>query len=216
MASRSALLTGSLTERQRRDVLAGLQMGMIDIVVGTHALIQEDVYFRSLGLVVTDEQHRFGVNQRSILRRKGIHPDVLTMTATPIPRTLAITAFGDMDVSTLRERPKGRVPIKTYWVRHDMLDRVLGFIRREVAAGRQAYVICPLIEESDKLDVQNAIDLHHADAAGFPGSQGRAAARPADRGGERRGHARVRVAAKRMCSSRRPSLRSASTCRMRR
>ena len=84
-----------------------LQMGLIDIVVGTHALIQEDVYFRSLGLVVTDEQHRFGVNQRSILRRKGMNPDVLTMTATPIPRTLAITAFGDMDVSTLRERPQG-------------------------------------------------------------------------------------------------------------
>ncbi|REJ21480.1 MAG: DNA helicase RecG [Paenibacillaceae bacterium] len=163
-----ALLTGSLTERQRRDVIAGLQMGMIDVVVGTHALIQEDVHFRSLSLVVTDEQHRFGVGQRSILRRKGIHPDVLTMTATPIPRTLAITAFGDMDVSTLRERPKGRVPIKTYWVRHDMLDRVLGFIRREVAAGRQAYIICPLIEESDKLDVQNVIDLHQQMQQAFP------------------------------------------------
>ena len=163
-----ALLTGSLTERQRRDVLAGLQMGMIDVVVGTHALIQEDVHFRSLSLVVTDEQHRFGVGQRSILRRKGIHPDVLTMTATPIPRTLAITAFGDMDVSTLRERPKGRVPIKTYWVRHDMLERVLGFIRREVAAGRQAYVICPLIEESDKLDVQNVIDLYQQMQRAFP------------------------------------------------
>jgi len=154
-----SLLTGGMTERKRRDLLAGLQMGMTDIVVGTHALIQEDVFFRSLGLVVTDEQHRFGVNQRSILRRKGMNPDVLTMTATPIPRTLAITAFGDMDVSTLREMPKGRKPIKTYWVKHQMLDRVLGFIRREVGSGRQAYVICPLIEESDKLDVQNAIDL---------------------------------------------------------
>ena len=125
-----ALLTGSLTERKRRDVLAGLQMGLIDVVVGTHAIIQEDVNFRSLGLVVTDEQHRFGVNQRSILRRKGMNPDVLTMTATPIPRTLAITAFGDMDVSTLRERPQGRKPIKTYWVKHGMLERVLGFIRK--------------------------------------------------------------------------------------
>ncbi|WP_426447215.1 ATP-dependent DNA helicase RecG [Paenibacillus sp. S-38] len=156
----TALLTGSLTDRQRREVLASLQMGMIDVVVGTHALIQEDVFFRRLGLVVTDEQHRFGVNQRSILRRKGMNPDVLTMTATPIPRTLAITAFGDMDVSTLRELPKGRKPIKTYAVTHGMLERVLGFIRREVAAGRQAYVICPLIEESEKLDVQNAIDVH--------------------------------------------------------
>ncbi|CAH1196108.1 ATP-dependent DNA helicase RecG [Paenibacillus plantiphilus] len=162
------LLTGSMTERRRRDVLAGLLMGLTDIVVGTHAIIQEGVNFRSLGLVVTDEQHRFGVNQRSILRRKGMNPDVLTMTATPIPRTLAITAFGDMDVSTLRERPQGRKPIKTYWVKHGMLERVLGFIRREVDAGRQAYFICPLIEESDKLDVQNAIDLHIQMQQAFP------------------------------------------------
>ncbi|UJF35284.1 ATP-dependent DNA helicase RecG [Paenibacillus hexagrammi] len=155
-----ALLTGSSTDRQRRDLLASLQMGLIDVIVGTHALIQEDVYFRQLGLVVTDEQHRFGVNQRSILRRKGMNPDVLTMTATPIPRTLAITAFGDMDVSTIKELPKGRKPIKTYSVHHSMLERVLSFIDREVSAGRQAYVICPLIEESEKLDVQNAIDVH--------------------------------------------------------
>lgn len=162
------LLTGSLSERKRRDVLAGLQMGLIDVAVGTHALIQDDVHFRSLGLVVTDEQHRFGVNQRSVLRRKGINPDVLTMTATPIPRTLAITAFGDMDVSTLKEMPKGRKPIKTYWVKHDAMDRVLGFIRKEAAAGRQAYVICPLIEESDKLDVQNAIDQYVQLQQAFP------------------------------------------------
>jgi len=155
-----ALLTGSLTERKRRDVLASLQMGLTDIVIGTHALIQDDVVFRKLGLVVTDEQHRFGVNQRSILRKKGLHPDVLAMTATPIPRTLAITVFGDMDVSTIRERPKGRKPVKTYWVRHGMMDRVLGFIRREAEQGHQTFFICPLIEESEKLDVQNAIDLH--------------------------------------------------------
>lgn len=164
----SALLTGSLTDRQRRDVLASLQMGLVDIAVGTHALIQEDVFFRRLGLVVTDEQHRFGVQQRSILRRKGMNPDVLTMTATPIPRTLAITAFGDMDVSTLRELPKGRKPIQTYWVKHAMMERVLGFIDREAAAGRQAYVICPLIEESEKLDVQNAIDVHVQLSQHFP------------------------------------------------
>lgn len=155
-----ALLTGSLTERKRRDVIAGLQMGLIDIVIGTHALIQEDVHFRRLGLVVLDEQHRFGVQQRSILRRKGMNPDVLSMTATPIPRTLAITMFGDMDVSTIRERPKGRLPILTYWVKHDKMDRVLGLIRREAQLGRQTFFICPLIEESEKLDVQNAIDLH--------------------------------------------------------
>ncbi|MFB5266350.1 ATP-dependent DNA helicase RecG [Paenibacillus enshidis] len=163
-----ALLTGSVTGRKRKDLLASLQMGLIDIVVGTHALIQEDVYFRQLGLVVTDEQHRFGVNQRSVLRRKGYNPDVLTMTATPIPRTLAITAFGDMDVSTISERPKGRIPISTYWVKHDKMDRVLGFISREVNQGRQAYLICPLIEESDKLDVQNAIDLHIQMQQAFP------------------------------------------------
>ncbi|WP_020615351.1 ATP-dependent DNA helicase RecG [Paenibacillus daejeonensis] len=161
-------LTGGMKERKRRDVLAGLQMGVIDILIGTHALIQDGVDFRELGLVVIDEQHRFGVNQRSILRRKGMQPDVLTMTATPIPRTLAITAFGDMDISTIRERPKGRKPIKTYWVKHEMMDRILGFIRREVAAGRQAYVICPLIEESEKLDVQNAIDLHIQMQQAFP------------------------------------------------
>jgi ATP-dependent DNA helicase RecG len=162
------LLTGSVTGRKRKDLLGSLQMGLTDIVVGTHALIQEDVFFRSLSLVITDEQHRFGVNQRSILRRKGFNPDVLTMTATPIPRTLAITAFGDMDVSTLSERPKGRKPITTYWVKHSMMDRVLGFIEREVSQGRQAYVICPLIEESDKLDVQNAIDLYVSMQQAFP------------------------------------------------
>ncbi|MBP1156081.1 MULTISPECIES: ATP-dependent DNA helicase RecG [unclassified Paenibacillus] len=164
----AALLTGSLTGKQRRETLASLQMGLTHVVIGTHALIQEDVFFRTLGLVVTDEQHRFGVQQRSILRRKGLNPDVLTMTATPIPRTLAITAFGDMDVSTLRELPKGRKPIKTYAVSHNMLERVLGFIRREVTAGRQAYVICPLIEESEKLDVQNAIDVHAQLQYAFP------------------------------------------------
>ncbi|KJD41842.1 ATP-dependent DNA helicase [Paenibacillus polymyxa] len=162
------LLTGSTPGKKRKELLAALQMGLLDIVVGTHALIQEDVYFRQLGLVVTDEQHRFGVNQRSVLRRKGYNPDVLTMTATPIPRTLAITAFGDMDVSTISERPKGRIPISTYWVKHELMDRVLGFISREVDQGRQAYLICPLIEESEKLDVQNAIDLHIQMQQAFP------------------------------------------------
>ncbi|MFD2670187.1 ATP-dependent DNA helicase RecG [Marinicrinis sediminis] len=162
-----ALLSGGMAERKRRDLLASLQSGLTDIVVGTHALIQEDVYFRSLSLVVTDEQHRFGVNQRAVLRRKGMMPDVLSMTATPIPRTLAITAFGDLDVSTIRERPKGRKPIQTFWVKDDMLDRVLEFIEKELAQGRQAYVITPLIEESDKLDVQNAVELYELLSAHF-------------------------------------------------
>lgn len=155
-----ALLTGSVAARVRRDILASLQMGMTDILIGTHALIQEDVFFRQLGLVVTDEQHRFGVNQRAILRRKGMNPDVLTMTATPIPRTLAITAFGDMDVSTLTEMPQGRLPIITYSVGHAKMERIMDFVAKEAKEGGQAYIICPLIEESEKLDVQNAIDLH--------------------------------------------------------
>jgi ATP-dependent DNA helicase RecG len=118
------------------------------------------VDFKNLGLVITDEQHRFGVNQRRVLREKGEKPDVLFMTATPIPRTLAISAFGDMDVSTIDVMPAGRKPIITHWAKHGMLERVLDFIRKEIINGRQAYVICPLIEESEKVDVQNAIDVH--------------------------------------------------------
>jgi ATP-dependent DNA helicase RecG len=154
------LLTGRTTTKQRRSILSGLQSGMVQILIGTHALIQPDVYFEKLALVVTDEQHRFGVEQRAMLRRKGPRPDVLAMTATPIPRTLAISAFGDMDVSTINEMPKGRKPIQTHWVRKNKLDQVMAFIRKQLEEGRQAYVICPLIEESEKLDVQNAIALH--------------------------------------------------------
>ncbi|MBY0087298.1 ATP-dependent DNA helicase RecG [Brevibacillus brevis] len=155
-----ALLSGSLTVKRRREVIGSLQMGLIDVVVGTHALIQEDVFFSRLGLVITDEQHRFGVEQRRILRNKGLSPDVLFMTATPIPRTLAITAFGDMDVSTIDQMPAGRKPIETTWKKHDQFPAVLEQMRDELRKGRQAYVICPLIEESEKLDVQNAIDVH--------------------------------------------------------
>lgn len=155
-----ALLAGSLTAKKRKETIAALQMGLIDVVVGTHALIQEDVFFHRLGLVITDEQHRFGVEQRRILRSKGLSPDVLFMTATPIPRTLAITAFGDMDVSTIDQMPAGRKPIETYWMKHEQFPAILERVRAEMARGRQAYVICPLIEESEKLDVQNAIDLH--------------------------------------------------------
>lgn len=155
-----ALLTGSTRTRERRSILAGLQMGTIDVLVGTHALIQEEVFFKQLGLIIIDEQHRFGVEQRRALRQKGLNPDVLFMTATPIPRTLAITAIGDMDVSVIDQLPVGRKPVETYWVKPDMLARVIQFIAKEVAKGRQAYFICPLIEESEKLDVQNAIDTH--------------------------------------------------------
>ncbi|MGM7701133.1 ATP-dependent DNA helicase RecG [Pseudalkalibacillus sp. Hm43] len=154
------LLTSSIKGKQRAEILKRVKEGEVDFLVGTHALIQGEVQFQNLGLVITDEQHRFGVNQRKVLREKGITPDVLFMTATPIPRTLAISAFGDMDVSTIDEMPAGRKPIETYWAKHGMLDRVLAFIQKELENGRQAYVICPLIEESDKMDFQNAVDVH--------------------------------------------------------
>lgn len=155
-----ALLTSSVKGKRRRELLERLKEGDIDILVGTHALIQDEVEFQQLGLVITDEQHRFGVEQRKKLRSKGQDPDVLFMTATPIPRTLAITVFGEMDVSVIDELPAGRKQIETYWVKHDMLERILAFVDKELRKGRQAYIICPLIEESDKLDVQNAIDVH--------------------------------------------------------
>ncbi|WP_449539973.1 ATP-dependent DNA helicase RecG [Ferdinandcohnia sp. Marseille-Q9671] len=154
------LLTSSVKGKRRRDILEKLATGEVHIIVGTHALIQEEVNFYKLGLVITDEQHRFGVEQRRVLREKGENPDVLFMTATPIPRTLAITVFGEMDVSIIDEMPAGRKKIETYWVKHEMLERILVFIEKELQKGRQAYIICPLIEESDKLDVQNAIDVH--------------------------------------------------------
>ncbi|MEC3653633.1 ATP-dependent DNA helicase RecG [Bacillus siamensis] len=156
-----ALLTSSVKGKRRRELLERLALGEIDILVGTHALIQDEVEFKALGLVITDEQHRFGVEQRKKLKNKGQDPDVLFMTATPIPRTLAITVFGEMDVSVIDEMPAGRKQIETYWVKHDMLERILAFIEKELKQGRQAYIICPLIEESDKLDVQNAIDAYN-------------------------------------------------------
>lgn len=156
---RTALLTGSTKTKERRAILAELAAGEIDIVVGTHALIQEGVEFAHLGLVITDEQHRFGVNQRKVLREKGYSPDVLFMTATPIPRTLAITAYGEMDVSIIDEMPAGRIPVETRWVRPPQFESILEWAQRELAAGHQMYVICPLIEESEMLDVKNATEI---------------------------------------------------------
>ena len=129
------------------------------MIVGTHALIQESVIYHQLGLVIIDEQHRFGVGQRRILREKGNNPDVLMMTATPIPRTLAITAFGDMDVSIIDQMPAGRKPIITRWVKHEQLKVVLDWLIKELQRGAQVYVISPLIEESEALDLKNAIAL---------------------------------------------------------
>ncbi len=157
---RVELLSGSTRAKARRELLEDLANGKIDILIGTHALIQPNVLFKRLGLVITDEQHRFGVNQRRILKEKGDNPDQLFMTATPIPRTLSITAFGEMDVSIIDEMPAGRKEIQTNWMKAEQFNLVLDRMAAQLADGRQAYLICPLIEESDKLDVQNAVDLH--------------------------------------------------------
>ncbi|MGX7196257.1 ATP-dependent DNA helicase RecG [Enterococcus olivae] len=157
---RTALLTGSTKTKERRLILEELVNGEIDVIIGTHALIQEGVDFANLGLVITDEQHRFGVNQRRVLREKGFKPDVLFMTATPIPRTLAITAYGEMDVSIIDEMPAGRIPIETRWIQPPQLEQVLEWTYKELATGHQMYVICPLIEESEMLDVQNATAIY--------------------------------------------------------
>lgn len=155
-------LSSSVKGKRRREILEKLRQGEINLLVGTHAIIQREVVFQNLGLVITDEQHRFGVNQRKMLREKGEFVDVLMMTATPIPRTLAISAFGDMDVSTITQMPKGRKPVETYLIDSGKLDRALNFIQDEILSkGQQAYVITPLIEESEAMDVQNAVEVYH-------------------------------------------------------
>ncbi|AUJ30080.1 ATP-dependent DNA helicase RecG [Liquorilactobacillus hordei] len=156
-----ALLTSSTVTRvkQKRELLSNLKKGTINLVVGTHALLQPDIEFANLGLVVTDEQHRFGVGQRQILREKGKSPDVLMMTATPIPRTLALTTYGEMDVSTINELPKGRKIIKTQWLKNKQLASAYEFIERELNNSSQAYIVSPLIEESEAMDLKNAEEI---------------------------------------------------------
>jgi ATP-dependent DNA helicase RecG len=155
-----ALLTNRVTGAERKRVLGGLADGSVDIAIGTHALIQDAVDFHSLGVVVIDEQHRFGVDQRAALRDKttgGAVPDVLVMTATPIPRTAAMTIYGDLDVSVLDELPPGRTPISTHLVVGPLEEAAMwAHVRAEVDAGRQAYIVCPLVEESEKLEVASA------------------------------------------------------------
>ena len=163
---RVELLTNRVGAADRRKILADLVQGKVDIVIGTHALIQDKVEYSALGVVVIDEQHRFGVEQRAALRDKGdsvTAPDVLVMTATPIPRTAAMTVYGDLDVSVLDELPPGRTPIVTEWARDDAAeDAVWDAVRAAVADGRQAYVVCPLIDESEALDVRSAEDTYAA------------------------------------------------------
>jgi ATP-dependent DNA helicase RecG len=153
---RLTLLTGATPARRRREVLAELAAGSLHMVVGTHALVEEPVAFHELGLVIIDEQHRFGVMQRAALRAKGLHPDVLVMTATPIPRTLALTTYGDLDTSIMREMPPGRHPIRTVVKPESRREDIYEFMRRQIDEGRQAYVIYPLVEESDKVDLKAA------------------------------------------------------------
>jgi ATP-dependent DNA helicase RecG len=156
---RMALLTGTTPAKKRREMQAELAGGSLHLVVGTHALVEEPVEFRELGLAIIDEQHRFGVMQRAALRAKGMHPDILVMTATPIPRTLALTTYGDLDVSVMREMPPGRKPIKTIAKPESRRDEIYEFMRKELDLGRQAYVIYPLVEESAKVDLRAATEM---------------------------------------------------------
>jgi ATP-dependent DNA helicase RecG len=150
------LLTGSTRTRERDEILDGLGTGKVHIAVGTHALVQDAVRFARLGVAVVDEQHRFGVRERKRLREKGEHPHILVMTATPIPRSLSMTCYGDLDLSVLRERPPGRQPVRTRIVQPGDRARALELVRRELEAGRQAYFIYPLIEESETLSLPAA------------------------------------------------------------
>ncbi|MGA1303839.1 MAG: ATP-dependent DNA helicase RecG [Cyanobium sp.] len=156
----SDLLTGSTPARRRREMLQDLANGQLQLLVGTHALLEDPVQFLRLGLVVVDEQHRFGVRQRNRLLAKGLQPHLLTMTATPIPRTLALSVHGDLDVSQIDELPPGRTPVQTRLLRSEQRPEAWALIREQVALGQRAYVVLPLVEESEKLDLRSAVDVH--------------------------------------------------------
>ena len=160
------VLTGSLKKNQREKILNDLRQGKIQVLIGTHALIQKGVDFQQLAAVVVDEQHRFGVKQRLALLDKGHWPDMLVMTATPIPRTLALTAYGDLDISVIESLPPGRQPVRTHQISHQSVHDLYRLISREAQQGRQSYLVCPLVAESAVLDVQNVVDLA-AEVRGF-------------------------------------------------
>ena len=153
------LLTGSLTQAERKKNLELIAAGDADIVIGTHAIIQDSVQFKNLGLIVIDEQHRFGVNQRLKLQQKSNNPNVLVMTATPIPRTLALTLYGDLDISLIDEKPLNRGNVITKYVSEQNRKKLYDFVKKQINQGRQAYVICPLIDESEKLELENAMNM---------------------------------------------------------
>lgn len=154
---RVSLLTGNCPKKKKEETYLEIKRGEIDLLVGTHAIIQEGVEFLRLGLTVVDEQHKFGVMQRASLKEKGLSPDLLVMTATPIPRTLALTLYGDLDISVIDELPPGRRKIKSYWVSDSLSERVFQFVSRLAGEGKQAYIVCPLIEESDKIEAKAAV-----------------------------------------------------------
>ena len=153
------LLLGSTTKKKKEDILERLKSGEIDIIIGTHSLLEENVVFKNLGLVITDEQHRFGVRQRSVIASKGKNPDVLVMTATPIPRTLALILYGDLDISIIDELPPNRKKIDTFAVRKSMEERVNNFIKKQIDEGRQAYIVCPLVEENEEINAKSVLEL---------------------------------------------------------
>ena len=153
------LLIGSVTKKKKEELLERLKKGEIDILIGTHALLEENVMFKNLGLVVTDEQHRFGVRQRATITKKGENPDVLVMTATPIPRTLALILYGDLDISIIDELPPNRKKIDTFAVTKSMEERVNNFIRKQIREGRQVYIVCPLVEENEEINAKAVVEL---------------------------------------------------------
>ena len=153
------LLISGITKKKKEEILRKLECGEIDILIGTHAILEENVKFNNLGLVVTDEQHRFGVRQRSIIAEKGDNPNVLVMTATPIPRTLALILYGDLDISIIDELPPNRKKIDTFPVTKEMNDRVNDFIKKQIDSGRQAYIVCPLVEESEEINAKSVLEL---------------------------------------------------------
>ena len=157
---RCELLISGITKKKKTEILEKLQNGEIDILIGTHAMLEENVTFKNLGLVVTDEQHRFGVKQRTTMAQKGENPDVLVMSATPIPRTLALILYGDLDISVIDELPPNRKKIETFAVTKALEYRVNNFVRKQVDEGRQAYIVCPLVEESEENDLQSVISLY--------------------------------------------------------
>ena len=156
---RCELLISGMAKKQKEKILEELKQGKIDIIIGTHALLQENVEFNKLGLVITDEQHRFGVRQRSIINLKGENPDVLVMSATPIPRTLALILYGDLDISIIDELPPNRQKIDTFAVTASKEERVNNFIKVQIDEGRQAYVVCPLVEESDEINAKSVLEI---------------------------------------------------------